>query len=228
MQNLNIFTTSGEDIVQYLETFVVVLERKLLRCVEDQLDNAKYELSLPLDDFFIGINDVLQRYLPEMSQRDITEDAERKIRFSVDDIDSLPNTEEQQEEQNNMKDFIINFVNGWLTGATYGVYGIILGLFQINEAKREACNLLDKINGEFPTHAFTAALTKKKQFIIAQISDIYVQQLLDPIQQSFEEVQQNLMNRQEQLLQLQKEEEHLISSKEAIIQQINEMNELLV
>ncbi len=228
VMDLSILKTSVDDILRYYENFVAVLvQRMLLRCVEDQLDKARHELSIPLDDFFNGINDVLQRYMPDMNQRDISEEAERKIRFSVDDIDSIPDTAEEEGEQVSIKDIIVAAVDGWLTGVTFGVYGMIRDICMVKEAKKEMCKILDNLVLEFPVDAFISTLTKKKQFIISQIADIYENQLLNPILKSFEEATNNLTNRQEQLEKFIQEEQNLLSQREILKRQFCEINELV-
>lgn len=193
--------------------------RSLKRSVEKQEKLAKLELENTLEDFFAEADEIMLKFLPEFDQRDFLKEAQREIRFQINNEGALnlgAFTDNSEDTKWKVWSIIINGIGALLKrGLQHGEI--------VNELEKQ----ITQFCTDFDPNQFTKCLTDDKDRIIEQVKKKYQQELLDPIQQAFDEVSAQSLNKEIELENLRKQKEELLKQKEMVVGQITEMESLM-
>lgn len=202
-------------------------QRDLKRCVEEQQESAQRKLRSILDDFFEEVDEIFYKYLPDIDQKGFLNEAKRAVKLTVDeDLFKIDQTEESTEEIT-FKGVLRDFVNAFLDGYTFGLYGKARDVLSHDA---NVCALKDhfnRIQSQFDAKEYLQSILSNKTVIIQNVKEKYQEELLFPIQKEYDDLVTNINNKERILEEAKQKKESLRGSKTTIMEQLNEMSSSL-
>ena len=123
-----------------------LITRKLKRSTQNLAEEGRKKVKRNIADFFADVEDLLMKYLPEFDSREFVKSTQNKIQMEIEDGDlfSYDNSSGSKDDSGLLEMFG-DLVNGFLTGATFGVWGGIMNALTHGDVKQEVHDFINSI-----------------------------------------------------------------------------------
>lgn len=197
--------------------------RILKRSVESLASTAKRSIDRCISEFFADSEDTLMRYLPDFDSRNFIKKIQSQLDVEVTEKDLFTLSNEEQETDYGVMDFIGDFING----ASFGVLGMAGRVLNYGAEKASVLDHINSISNDFDPTPYLDAVMSKKDTIIETVRKAFIDSLIIPLQEQLNEI---VSQQQDKTLRLKEANECLVrltSSKKKLNDQMSEINSLI-
>ena len=200
--------------------------RQLKRTVMNIAENGKKKIDRCVSEFFGDAEDLLMRYLPDFDSRDFVKSTKNKIQLEMDASDLFTYESGTDDEDYGLSDMFFDFLNG----ASWGMLGLAGNIFSHGDEVAKVEDVINRISAEFDPTPFLESALQNKESIIEQVQNIFINELIEPLQEQIQEIRSQKADKETRLIQAREKlsvEEQNKKTLAAQIEEITNMRESL-
>ena len=200
--------------------------RQLKRAVMNITENGKKKIDRCVSEFFGDAEDLLMRYLPDFDSRDFVKSTKNKIQLEMDASDLFTYESGTGDVDYGLSDFFFDFLNG----ASWGMLGLAGNILTHGDEVAKVEDVINRISAEFDPTPFLESAIQSKDRIIEQVQNIFINELIEPLQEQIQEIRSQKADKETRLNQAREKllvEEHNKKTLAAQIEEITNMRESL-
>lgn len=217
--NVNTITHRLEDEENNL------ISRNLKRAIEDIQKRATLMTVKPIQNFLVDVEDVLNRFLPNLNSEDIIRDIKKKINLDKPDEGLFSNEDlESEESGGGFWNAVGGFMYGFMQGASLGTFGKLVDVLSHGDTANEIYGYINKIKNNFNPDPFLESIASNKDRCLEFMTTELIGKLIEPMKKNIEEIQANMSARASQLENAKIELEKLQQDKKQLEDQIALIN----
>ena len=200
--------------------------RQLKRAVMNITENGKKKIDRCVSEFFGDAEDLLMRYLPDFDSRDFVKSTKNKIQLEMDASDLFTYESGTGDVDYGLSDFFFDFLNG----ASWGMLGLAGNILTHGDEVAKVEDVINRISAEFDPTPFLESALQNKESIIEQVQNIFINELIEPLQEQIQEIRSQKADKETRLIQAREKlsvEEQNKKTLAAQIEEITNMRESL-
>ena len=200
--------------------------RQLKRTVMNITENGKKKIDRCVSEFFGDAEDLLMRYLPDFDSRDFVKSTKNKIQLEMDASDLFTYESGTGDVDYGLSDFFFDFLNG----ASWGMLGLAGNILTHGDEVAKVEDVINRISAEFDPTPFLESALQNKESIIEQVQNIFINELIEPLQEQIQEIRSQKADKETRLIQAREKlsvEEQNKKTLDAQIEEITNMRESL-
>ena len=200
--------------------------RQLKRTVMNIAENGKKKIDRCVSEFFGDAEDLLMRYLPDFDSRDFVKSTKNKIQLEMDASDLFTYESGTGDVDYGLSDFFFDFLNG----ASWGMLGLAGNILTHGDEVAKVEDVINRISAEFDPTPFLESALQNKESIIEQVQNIFINELIEPLQEQIQEIRSQKADKETRLIQAREKlsvEEQNKKTLAAQIEEITNMRESL-
>jgi len=200
--------------------------RQLKRTVMNIAENGKKKIDRCVSEFFGDAEDLLMRYLPDFDSRDFVKSTKNKIQLEMDASDLFTYESGTDDEDYGLSDMFFDFLNG----ASWGMLGLAGNILSHGDEVAKVEDVINRISAEFDPTPFLESALQNKECIIEQVQNIFINELIEPLQEQIQEIRSQKADKETRLIQAREKlsvEEQNKKTLAAQIEEITNMRESL-
>ena len=200
--------------------------RQLKRAVMNITENGKKKIDRCVSEFFGDAEDLLMRYLPDFDSRDFVKSTKNKIQLEMDASDLFTYESGTGDVDYGLSDFFFDFLNG----ASWGMLGLAGNILTHGDEVAKVEDVINRISAEFDPTPFLESAIQSKDRIIEQVQNIFINELIEPLQDQIQEIRSQKADKETRLIQAREKlsvEEQNKKTLAAQIEEITNMRESL-
>ena len=200
--------------------------RQLKRTVMNIAENGKKKIDRCVSEFFGDAEDLLMRYLPDFDSRDFVKSTKNKIQLEMDASDLFTYESGTDDEDYGLSDMFFDFLNG----ASWGMLGLAGNILSHGDEVAKVEDVINRISAEFDPTPFLESALQNKESIIEQVQNIFINELIEPLQEQIQEIRSQKADKETRLIQAREKlsvEEQNKKTLAAQIEEITNMRESL-
>ena len=200
--------------------------RQLKRTVMNITENGKKKIDRCVSEFFGDAEDLRMRYLPDFDSRDFVKSTRNKIQLEMDASDLFTYESGTDDEDYGLSDFFFDFLNG----ASWGMLGLAGNILTHGDEVAKVEDVINRISAEFDPTPFLESALQNKESIIEQVQNIFINELIEPLQEQIQEIRSQKADKETRLIQAREKlsvEEQNKKTLAAQIEEITNMRESL-
>lgn len=200
--------------------------RQLKRTVMNITENGKKKIDRCVSEFFGDAEDLLMRYLPDFDSRDFVKSTKNKIQLEMDASDLFTYESGTGDVDYGLSDFFFDFLNG----ASWGMLGLAGNILTHGDEVAKVEDVINRISAEFDPTPFLESALQNKESIIEQVQNIFINELIEPLQEQIQEIRSQKADKETRLIQAHEKlsvEEQNKKTLAAQIEEITNMRESL-
>lgn len=198
--------------------------RQLKRTVMNIAENGKKKIDRCVSEFFGDAEDLLMRYLPDFDSRDFVKSTKNKIQLEMDASDLFTYESGTDDEDYGLSDMFFDFLNG----ASWGMLGLAGNILSHGDEVAKVEDVINRISAEFDPTPFLESALQNKECIIEQVQNIFINELIEPLQEQIQEIRSQKADKETRLNQAREKllvEEQNKNTLAAQIEEISNMRE---
>ena len=198
--------------------------RQLKRAVMNITENGKKKIDRCVSEFFGDAEDLLMRFLPDFDSRDFVKSTKNKIQLEMDASDLFTYESGTDDEDYGLSDFFFDFLNG----ASWGMLGLAGNILAHGDEVAKVEDVINRISAEFDPTPFLESALQNKECIIEQVQNIFINELIEPLQEQIQEIRSQKTDKETRLNQAREKllvEEQNKNTLAAQIEEITNMRE---
>lgn len=198
--------------------------RQLKRTVTNIAENGKKKIDRCVSEFFGDAEDLLMRYLPDFDSRDFVKSTKNKIQLEMDASDLFTYESGTDDEDYGLSDMFFDFLNG----ASWGMLGLAGNILSHGDEVAKVEDVINRISAEFDPTPFLESALQNKECIIEQVQNIFINELIEPLQEQIQEIRSHKADKETRLNQAREKllvEEQNKNTLAAQIEEISNMRE---
>lgn len=198
--------------------------RQLKRTVMNIAENGKKKIDRCVSEFFGDAEDLLMRYLPDFDSRDFVKSTKNKIQLEMDASDLFTYESGTDDEDYGLSDMFFDFLNG----ASWGMLGLAGNILSHGDEVAKVEDVINRISAEFDPTPFLESALQNKESIIEQVQNIFINELIEPLQEQIQEIRSQKADKETRLNQAREKllvEEQNKNTLAAQIEEISNMRE---
>ena len=169
--------------------------RQLKRAVMNITENGKKKIDRCVSEFFGDAEDLLMRYLPDFDSRDFVKSTKNKIQLEMDASDLFTYESGTDDEDYGLSDFFFDFLNG----ASWGMLGLAGNILAHGDEVAKVEDVINRISAEFDPTPFLESALQNKECIIEQVQNIFINELIEPLQEQIQEIRSQKTDKETRL-----------------------------
>ncbi|MCH5231221.1 MAG: dynamin family protein [Muribaculaceae bacterium] len=202
-----------------------LVSRHLKREVEDIQKRATLMTVKPIQDFLVEVEDILNKYLPDLKTDDIIRDIKKKINIDKPEEGLFIQTPEDSiEEEGGFMDAVGNFMYGFMQGASFGAFGKLIDIFSHDDTASEINTYINNLKNNFDPNPFLSSINTNKDRCLTFMTTEFIDRLIDPMKKNIEEILSDLASREAKLEEAKKELADLQDRQKILQAQVDEIN----
>jgi GTPase Era involved in 16S rRNA processing len=171
--------------------------RQLKRAVMNITVNGKNKINRCVIEFFEDAEDLLMRFLPDFDSRDFVKSTKNKIQLEMDDSDLFTYESGTDDEDFGLGEFFFAFLNG----ASWGMLGLAGNILTHGDEVAKVEDVINRISAEFDPTPFLESAIQSKDRIIEQVQNIFINELIEPLQEQIQEIRSQKADKETRLIQ---------------------------
>lgn len=171
--------------------------RQLKRAVMNITENGKKKIDRSVSEFFGDAEDLLMRFLPDFDSRDFVKSTKNKIQLEMDASDLFTYESGTDDEDYGLSNFFFDFLNG----ASWGMLGLAGNILSHGDEVAKVEDVINRIGAEFDPTPFLESALQSKDCIIEQVQNIFINELIEPLQEQIQEIRSQKADKETRLIQ---------------------------
>lgn len=213
---------SPEDITPKLDQEIRrLVERTLKRDTEQIGNDAKRSIEKCVTDFLAEASKVMLKFVPDFDTKDFMKNLKNEISFNIDNNDVFTFNANGAEGTEGWLDTILVFFNGFLQGATFGVWGKVTNAISHSDTQNALHRGIDEMRST-DVSEFVDTIMDNKDKIISEVKTKVIDDMLKPIQQQLDDIVANKDKKEQKLAEEKTRLEKLKADESAIEKQLAE------
>ena len=196
--------------------------RQLKRAVMNITENGKNKINQCVSEFFGDAEDLLMRYLPDFDSRDFVKSTKNKIQLEMDDSDLFTYESGTDDEDFGLGEFFFAFLNG----AFWGMLGLAGNILNHGDEVAKVEDAINRISAEFDPTPFLESALQRKDYIIEQVQNIFINELIEPLQELIQEIRSEKADKETRLIQAREKLSVAEQTKKVLSTQIEEISNM--
>lgn len=199
--------------------------RKLPRTIESLACSAKSSIDKCVREFFMDTEIILMKNLPDFDSREFIKEVKRVVEVETPEKDlfRIGNLDIERSDST-----LLAFVEGFATGATYGLYGLGKRTVNYNDDKVEILAKLNSISADFDPSPYLNALLDKKDAVISTVKTAFIDNLVEPLKEQITKIRNSKANKEQKLEEAKRRLEDLSKEIQILKEQKEQIDNLKV
>ena len=196
--------------------------RQLRRAVMNITENGKKKIDRCISEFFGDAEVLLMKYLPDFDSRDFVKSTKNKIQLEMNDSDLFTYESGTDDVDYGLSDIFFDFLNG----ASWGMLGIAGNILAHDDEVAKVEDGINRISAEFDPTPFLESAIQSKDRIIEQVQNIFINELVEPLQEQIQEIRSQKEDKEKRLIQARKKLSEAEQTEKVLNTQIEEISNM--
>lgn len=205
-----------------------LITRKLKRSTENLAGEGRKKIKRSIADFFTDSEEILMKYLPDFDSLEFVKSLQNKIQMDIEEGDLFSLKDSNDDDDTGIFATFGKFINGFLVGATLGIWNTIMNVATHSSVKQELHDFINSISNDFNPEPYLKNAFHTKDEVINFVKQNFITDLIEPLQEQIQEVQSKRDQKEKELSDAQIKKEELENKKMIIKTQIEEFSNFKV